>query len=421
MENHNPDISLRHFRAIMSKTFRIFAVLLNSSMLLEYTLRIPFSLIMKKTDSNCLMGIILPLSEVSMGMLLSCHEGYSRKLCIVLDENGRLWLVKTEIIQNAKDMEPFCLAVIRFDDKLSITDAYAAQEHTLCISCLSDISKEDIENVNFKYNSLTVNDIATHSSITGSVKIVNYLDETGSCITSRSFFIDKRNQVYHELSCEFTTFLKERTKNKRNDISDYLHFYPLEIERVYELVQNFNPYQVFESYKIEIIYEIEDNDKRGHYKPYQEFYKYKKYSISYIDDYLANWFYIGKKQLYYERFITGDFKEEMCGYGSRFIEEENEAIEKAYAEYNQYEHFECLMQEHYRYINEHISKIKKQKPEYPQYNWLTSAMNIRGIYHFIGTKCSQMNWRAFRPAYAPIIEVLSEAIEEYNKTQVNKQ
>lgn len=374
---------------------------------------------LKKVVSNGLMGILLPFSELAMGMLSQNQKQYAHNPYIVLDENGKLWLIwNTDIIHYAKKIEPFCLAVMRFDEKQNITDIFPFVKHSLCSTTTYNLpfDKDDIENVSYKYLSLEANVIASGENVTGEVRIINYLDGEGICIGSKSFFIDCNNCVYHELSSDFTSYIKERTSFERRDLIDFLLFNPLEIERIYDLVQNFNPYLVFESYKIQIEYKhmyhylVVDP-----YKEYDSIGRFKTYSISYFDEYLAKWFTIRENLL--DKKTISDYEPfKMDDFGNRFIEEENKAKAKAYAEYNQNEHFECLMQKQYRHIYKHVSLIKKKKTVYPQYKWLPSDMNIRNVYHFIGGWCSRVNWNEYSPkrVHVPIKWVLSEAIEAYN-------
>ena len=108
------------------------------------------------------------------------------------------------------------------------------------------------------------------------------------------------------------------------------------IEKMARIIDTLDINQVIESYKIEITYhhisKIGGDDR---------YYEEKTYSIQYRDSYLDQWFKTGSEELHRESAYTSYF--ERVNEYKRFTEEENEAKERAYNEYNRLEHLKALV------------------------------------------------------------------------------
>lgn len=362
--------------------------------------------------SNCLSGVILPFSAASM-------EGY----IIILDENNRLWYAKSDLIVKNKnyDIEQFSLVFFRYDDNQNITSIYPFIRNYLCSTSPypSDlrINQEEVFNVVDSYQiikdfkSINAKSLSLH--LEGEIVILDYLNDANEVVTTRGFFKDHKNRSYHELSNRFIAFIKHRCKITMADIKDFLLFDPTTITRIYDLVQNFNPYEVFESYTIQITYETV-RAKRDYRNDH--LYEYKSYSISYIDEYLEKWF---EDNCCILRHVEGDIQSfSIKNTYKRFYDEERRAKERAYSEYSQQEHFDCLMKSYYKNIIEHIARTGSESFNYIGYEWMPESMNIRKAYFYLNSRFEMGKRYAFKPE---IPELLTQAIKDYNKAIENQE
>ena len=181
------------------------------------------------------------------------------------------------------------------------------------------------------------------------------------------------------------------------------------IMEIYNTILNFNPYDVFESYTIEIEHQTQSRIGKDNYS-----YEYKSYNIKYIDSYLERWFKKCKSLLYKDSGYTSNFEHENPY--QRFFEEENEAKIKAYAEYNRQEHFDCLMSHLYQQIKSHILLISSSEPHYTTFDWFPEDVHIKRAFFCLNNSLSKL--KNYLPFTTPNYEyLLSCAIEEFNGSE----
>ncbi len=305
-----------------------------------------------------------------LGILLPMPENIAKHFLLILDENNKLWYSDFKVVDNISEIKPFCVVFFRFDDNNKITYIWAIDNPSWYegIKC---ISLYKIRSVDFSFEDYKYWEYGRYQE--GGIAIVGYKKENAEDYSiKRYFIIDSKEQSFHELPKAFGEFINKRY----NNIEQTFPVQANVINEIYNIVKNFNPYEVFESYKIEINYWTHSRPGKEDY-----YYEYKSYSIKYIDDYLEKWFKNYRITLHKDSGFTAFF--ERVNPYERFYNEENEAKEKAYREYNKQEHFDCLMKNHYSQILSHISEIMSDKFEYTSFEWLPEDIQIKKAYwHF---------------------------------------
>lgn len=195
------------------------------------------------------------------------------------------------------------------------------------------------------------------------------LSESSDEKVKKMFVIDEISKTYRLLNFETGRIFDQLLNEKRNNylITDWDEVYS-----IYKTVSTFNPYEVFESYRIEIEHYVQSRIGRDNY-----YYEYKTYFIKYIDEYLKKWFFKKKEVLYSDSGYTSNFGK--VNPYKRFVEEEDAAKNTAYREYNKIEHFDCLMRQYYKTINEHINNQCTNSAKVP-YKWIGDDLHLKKAY-----------------------------------------
>jgi hypothetical protein len=182
------------------------------------------------------------------------------------------------------------------------------------------------------------------------------------------FVVDEISMTYRKLNPKTTPIFFHLINDRKTDclVTDWDS-----IHEIYKTVCEFNPYEVFESYRIEIEHYVQSRIGKDNY-----YYEYKTYYIKYIDEYLKKWFYKKKEQLHFDSGYTSHFRE--VNPYKRFFEEEEKAKNTAYKEYSKIEHFDYLMRHYYEIIKEHIDNLNNITKM--QYEWIDEELHIKDAY-----------------------------------------
>lgn len=220
---------------------------------------------------------------------------------------------------------------------------------------INGISNKEIRNVlnGFDFVEVYCGSCQAQNSIIG----LHYIKDD-IALFNRYFITDERNKAYKEFN-EATVSLYDLAL-ERNDTNNEI--YPIDIDKassIYSFVSNFNPYEVFESYRVEF---VQNNQSRVGWG--DSFFECKKYSIKYHDDYLSRWF--KKTEVIFNPQEGHSSSLNHAASRVRLFNEENEAKSKAYAEYSRQEHFDTLMSSFYNSIQSHLKKIGNRYYQYPK-------------------------------------------------------
>jgi len=248
---------------------------------------------------------------------------------------------------------------------------------------------------------------------------LNYISNNVN-ILNRYFICDESTKTYRELSGAIASFYESSIYSIKSE-SDILPFNLDLAVSINDIVNNFNPYEIFESYRVEIDYYHQSRVGKDDY-----FFEYKKYSIKYFDEYLSRWFKNEKIELNRECGYTSHF-EPSIPY-ERFYGEEVAAKRKAYAEYSKLEHYDCLMQSIYQSIKKHYLNIYSGEFVYNRTMWIPDDLDeirIKDVYYWIYETISRplSNIYFVRPSFGQTQaeryeEILIDSINRFNNSSI---
>ena len=362
-------------------------------------------------------------SSLRIGITITADDDLFNYFVLILDEANKLWYCdrKTNDIrankivcfrkgENYKALEvqvlPKTLAYIGERHKVFLTE-----EDEIGINGI--IPNNEILNIEMDFDSVRT----YHCGWYGQCGIIvsHYIKEDCN-MWNRYFVYDEKAKTYREFSAAAASLYEDYLARFDNSLDKY----PLDIEKassIYRIVSNFNPVEVFESYRVEIDYYHQSRVGRDDY-----FYEYKKYSIKYHDEYLARWFKNEKVKLNFQSGYTSNFNPTVPY--ERFYKEENEAKSKAYAEYSRLEHFDTLMSSFYKAIQEHLREIENNSFIYPKTIRLQDdpdEMNTRKVYSWLYENISTplKNYNFIKPKYNQsqkerYEEIVIEGLKRYN-------
>lgn len=352
----------------------------------------------KTKDAESRLGIVLPIPKF-----------IADKFIVILDEDNKLWYAKNEVVENFRTVKDFGIVFFRWDEENKISYVWYIDKpwYYNGNNFGSEIPPAEIESISFRYSQTKKWGEARYKQ--GGIIIVGYGEYFADDYPHKRYFlIDDLNHTYHETNDAFGKFI-EKSKDFSSRKRMMLPIDGNKIKEVYETILNFNPYDVFESYTIEIEYHTQSRIGKDNY-----YYEYKSYSINYIDAYLEQWFKKCKSLLYKDSGYTSNFAHENPY--QRFFDEENEAKSKAYAEYNRQEHFDCLMTQVYEQIQSHLLKISTSDSHSPSLDWFPEGVHIKRAYFCLNNNLSKI--KNYLPYSTPNYEyLLSCAIEEFNGSE----
>lgn len=359
--------------------------------------------------------------SLRIGIIIITNDAIFSNYVLIIDEDNKLWYcerktdtIKTNQIVCFRKGENYKALEVNVLPK---TLAYIGERHKVFLIEEDEIGIKGIPNNEILDVKMDFDSVRTyHSGWYGQYGIIvshYFKDECN--VWNRFFVYDEKAKTYREFSAAAASLYGDYLTNNNG-----LDKYPLDTDKassIYRIVSNFNPYEVFESYRVEIDYYHQSRVGRDDY-----FFEYKKYSIKYYDEYLAQWFKNDSIKLNTQSGYTSHF-EPSIPY-ERFYQEENEAKAKAYAEYSSLEHFDCLMNTLYKSIQNHLKEIETSSYVYPKnirlqddpdeinirkvYSWLYENISkpLRN-YHFIAPKSNQSQKERYE-------EIIIDALRKYN-------
>lgn len=293
----------------------------------------------------------------------------------------------------------------------------------------SPIPVKEINNVDFKYSRCVVwkvdplmvigylrEDYTLHNSDDYSRKFAFPDDDI---IHKRYFILDNDEGAYREITSRFIEVI-----NQFNDSNNFMrtelpisNWTLTQLKEIIEKVTSFNPYEAFESFRIKdgsstVLHtdffgnKITDN------------YTYKTYSMSFFDDYMNNWF---PSPTIRQSDGFDDHGAYRLDWGDkdfhRYGEEENQKKERAYAEYNKQEHFDCLMYFVYRDLKKVIDNSLSKKVRHQQFRCLSDYLKIKNVYYLLNMYLPSLKgYRMTEKEYKEKLEdKLDDIIEQINK------
>lgn len=333
---------------------------------------------------------------VRIGLVLPTNILCEAYFIFILDENNKLWYADRKDILN--DGECIDFRIVYFHEKIdedeelcncasSILYGVPIHKHKAknikvcnylkhaekirldhyCENEFYGIHREDFH-VETESNNVSISHGGWYKEC-GIVTFSLSLSDSSGGEEKRMFVIDEISNTYRLINNKTSRIFDQILHEKRNN---YLIIDWDEVYNIYKTVSSFNPYEVFESYRIEIEHYVQSRIGKDNY-----YYEYKTYFIKYIDDYLKKWFFKKKEVLHTDSGYTSNFKTVNQYY--RFIEEENAAKKTAYEEYSKIEHFDYLMRQYYKTINEHIINQCSNSSKVP-YKWINDDLHLKKAY-----------------------------------------
>ena len=283
--------------------------------------------------------------SVSLGISVPNSSCFRGQFGLILDEDNKIWYSDNDKEYQMKRIPMFRMVLFAKGDN------YKAKSINLCptklqyvnkihrvffesdepLTSLLDIPYKEINNSSLNYEELAYYNFGHYKLY--SITAIHYLAKDSTDLGSRFFLKDDRNMQYTEISNALVGLLDKGYYGGENIK------YPIDgksIQSICSLVENFNPYEVFESYKVEIEHKHVSRVGRD-----DHFFEYKSYSIKYIDEYLKRWFSEKKIQLAFDSGYSSYFSPTIPY--KRFYSEENDAKVRAYKEYSKLEHLDCLL------------------------------------------------------------------------------
>ena len=361
-------------------------------------------------------------NTIKIGIIIKTNDAIFDNYLLILDEDNKLWYAeKRDNYITSNQMVCFlggdnykALDVKLLPNKLT----YQGKRDGCFIDRddkkgMNGISNNEILNVLTGFDSVEVYSGGWYAQNT--IISLHYIKDDMNMF-NRYFITDEKAQTYREFN-EASASLYDSALEKSDTNNDIC---PIDIEKassIYNFVSSFNPYEVFESYRVEIVYNHQSRVGRDDY-----FFEYKKYSIKYHDEYLARWFKNEEVKLSFQSGYTSHFNPTVPY--ERFFDEENEAKSRAYAEYSRLEHFDTLMSSFYCSIQSHLKRIGNSYFKYPKtifhhddideidikkaYSWLYQNITIPlKNYYFIKPKTSQSQEQRYE-------EIIIDALKGYN-------
>jgi hypothetical protein len=349
---------------------------------------------------------------VRVGLVLPTNLSCETYFIFILDANNRLWYADRKDIFNDGECIDFRIVYFREnndeDEELrncasSILYGVPIHKHK-AKNIKACHYLEHVENISFDHycendfygirredifeKSESFNFCISHGGWYNECGIVTFslsLSESSDEKVKRMYVIDKISKTYRLLNIE-TGRIFDKLLNERTDTHLIIDWD--EVYNIYKTVSNFNPYEVFESYRIEIEHYVQSRIGKDNY-----YYEYKTYYIKYIDEYLKKWFLKKKELLYTDSGYTSNFVE--VNPYKRFVDEEYVAKEIAYKEYSKFEHFDSLMRQYYKTLYEHINSIYSNSARVP-YKWIDDELHLKKAY-----ACLNSLWGHAVDSYIP--------------------
>lgn len=314
-------------------------------------------------------------NTIKIGIIIKSDDAIFNNYLLILDENYQLWYAEKWTNHIPSNQIVCFLGGDNFkalEVKMLPNNLTYQEKRGGCFDDRDDnkgingISYNEIKNVLNGFDSVEVycGELCAENTIIG----LHYIKDDVN-IFNRYFITDEKNKTYQELN-EATVSLYDSAL-ERNDTNNEI--FPIDIDKVssiYNFVSNFNPYEVFESYRVELYHNHQSRVGWGDY-----FFECKKYSIEYHDEYLARWFNNNEVKFNPQSGYTSDLNHTMPH--ERLFDEENEAKSKAYAEYSRLEHFDTLMSSFYSSIQSHLKRIGYSYYQYPK----TISQHPKTIFH----------------------------------------
>lgn len=237
-----------------------------------------------------------PYGHNHLGIVVPVSDEADKLFTLILDENNKLWYVKKDDFKHV-NLKPFEIVFFRFDNNNTITYITSfdnkiedTQAHKRILldhnhffgnitesdEVFHDIPVKEIIRYVYDY------EVIQYKWISGTpgqydVSIFCYL-HTSKDATVRIFLKDLQRMSYKEI----TGGMREIIINNFRWDDESMLFDGNRIQSIYNTVNNFNPYKVFESYRVEITYHHTSRPGKDDY-----FREYKTYSIDYLDEYLS--------------------------------------------------------------------------------------------------------------------------------------
>lgn len=333
-------------------------------------------------------------TTVRIGLVLPTNILCEAYFIFILDENNKLWYADRKDILNDGECLDFRLVYFREnndkDEELrncASSILYGVPihkhkaknikvcnylKHTKKISICHYNGNEyyGIRREDFYAKSEPIDISISHGGWYNECGIVTFsLSHSSGKKEKRMFVIDEISKTYRLLNIETGRIFDKLLNEKKNThlIIDWNEVY-----NIYKTVLNFNPYEVFESYRIEIEHYVQSRIGKDNY-----YFEYKTYYIKYIDEYLKKWFLKKKEVLYTDSGYTSNFGE--VNPYKRYVDEENVAKKTAYKEYSKLEHFDYLMHQYYKTINDHINNQCANSAKVP-YKWIDDDLHLKKAY-----------------------------------------
>lgn len=324
--------------------------------------------------------------NIGIGVSIPNDSCFSDIWGLILDNTNKLWYYDSEKEYSMKRVGLFQIVLFIKNDNYVATNLIPCPrklpeidkisrlffEGKGALSNLLNIPYNDIKNTSYGFDEIKYSNFGHYKL--ASISAFHYIQKKSPHDKHTRYFLkDDKNEKYTEVSDDLVKLLDNGIQGDEN-----IKF-PIDgktIKRICDLVRDFNPYEVFESYKIEIEHEHVNRVGRDDY-----FHEYKSYSIKYLDDYLKKWFCEKKIELAFDSGYTSSFTPTIPY--ERFYKEENEAKAKAYQQYSKAEHLDCLLKKHYIDIFMYQKKLESQTVEYAKYEWLPNSIMIEAVYKWI--------------------------------------
>lgn len=318
------------------------------------------------------------VSRYRIGIILPLPYEISEYFVVILDENNSLRYASIDLLTYKTIYKSFQLVLFCIDDKqkiCSIDECPQEFVHTrkkdledLQFYTTGSISYDEVCNVEYDFEEVKIRNL--YNEHRRAITLIEYLSKDSDEVIGERWFLENyADSSFRELTSQTIEILKYWIAcSSKWEI-------PVDgnsIKSICDNVTNFNPYEVFESYRIEITHKRETRVGREDY--YEE---NKSYSISYFDNYLSKWFNDGDYTLHWE---TSETNFDVVNPYQRFIEEEEAAKKKAYAEYNQQEHFDFLISEFFSILKKRMESIESGRLKYSPYKWFPAHLRVKDAY-----------------------------------------